>query len=273
VKKKTKKETCFTTGERPIRKKKNMSTPLLESAKKPWTMQRLIASAHNTAIIALLLSLLLGLFAIWGGVLLFKRTDPIPAIQTSLSLANLQLLELMMMSSSTVNVTVIQSGTFVWTLEGANLPTRVAYELQSIQIGGDVIEFTVFVLTPPTDVVAFTFDSLDNHVFQAIDFQPVINQLPGIPAFNSNGAYLLPLTQGNINRILSLVPGCVYTDSTCILEVADPSDGFLITRNAVTIYGSLNPADLTVQGVIHGANAVGLPFGLSSAWRLVIPTG
>lgn len=114
--------------------------------------------------------------------------------------------------------------------------------------------------------------AFDNHQFQMLDFDPIINQIPGLPSYNSNGGYLLPLTQGNVNRMKTIIPGCVATDTACIFEIADPADGFYISRNAIFIFGTLDPMDTFLQGTIHGPDAVGQEFGLKAPWQLIIPT-
>lgn len=198
--------------------------------------------------------------------ILFNRTDQIPEMQNEILLAQLQILELAMQGTS--NVTIIQNGTFKWTFEGSDLPTRSNYTIESVRVG-TALDFTVFVLNPPLDVETCSPGFISQFTME--DFQPSVSIFA--PLINAAGVYVLPLTIANVNRIKGIAPGCDINAAGCIFETSDLTDGYITGRNSIKITANVGDAAVTMNGYITSitTDIGGASFGLTSAWQLLMP--
>ena len=228
------------------------------------TVARIAKQARRIAIVALILALLLCGAYISTTAIIFNRSDATNAqVLQNYNALSAQILEAIM--SGSLNVTIVQTGTFLWSMEGSNLATRCNYTLESALLGS-AIDFTILVMNPPIQNPTIVGSTAQ---FRMLDFTPPVLPYLPLPPFSAGGSVPIPLTPNNVNQFVGISPSsCDSSDSSCLLQVGDPADGYLVTRNTILAFGDLTPSNFFFQGsLVHFAT---LPFSLSGPIQLIM---
>jgi hypothetical protein len=242
--------------------KKVVSVPDNESKAKRRANQALAV-----AIVALLIGV--AVFALALGFGISNRNDTtntagnVAVLQQQVMFAQNQLLQVLM-NSTLPNMTVVQNGTFKWTLQNNDLPTLGTYRLKSVITSG--LEFLVLVVDPPVDAVTIvTSPPVYEHSFSLGLFTPGIQQLDSFLPY-SNGYTVFPLTYGNVIKVVGAISNCNRFASDCVWVGPGGEVG---AQNALLLeFGDDNRSKLV--GGLNGVNAEGLVFALSTPWELVL---
>jgi hypothetical protein len=238
----------------------------------PRQVRLQIRTATTIAVIALFMASVLGVTYTGTTVSLYNRVSAsekdVSNLKTANSATNAQLLEAFMQLSHVMgaNVTVTDTGTFDWVFRSipGNTLTTVSggtFRVKNVRLS-DVIDFTVLSIDPlPGGPFAF---SDEGYQFTLTSFNPPV--LPALPITftnSNNGAYVLPFSQANVNR-MQLAAGC--------FESATEDDGAVQTRNGL-LYSAQDFLDSSTYYLTGYFlfNVNGNSFQLSSPWELIFP--
>lgn len=238
--------------------------------------------ALTVAIIALLLGTLgtVAAFAYgisWGNLI----QNNAQVSNNQYQMLNAEILELIMNTSSSYNVTTVQVGTFVWTNGFTSAPTG-DYRVKHVQFG-EILGFDVLEIDPPSTPI--TFVGATPYAITMESFNPLITQFitPGSGLPNTGAGFIsLPMTSSNLGKIsvndpcLGLCTGFpVATGACCETSSTGDITPSATAANAFRVfftYASPSSYYLGIFFITDNPTALfGKEFTISSPWTLVLP--